>query len=168
MQFGSKLLENERMFLNGTSSTKEGSLQVVEKNSPSAKKSDKGKKRLNLLTNWILAISHWILAISLLSVLALGIYVAGMSTHTGFKNVGGYVSMTYGNNLMQIYLLDEHGEKIKYADYIKGDKHSFSTLESNSNAGNHLNCVIDNTTNIMYVRDNSGLVKTVKLNEIGG
>lgn len=51
MQFGSKLLENERMFLNGTSSTKEDSLQVVEKNSPSAKKSDKGKKRLNLLTN---------------------------------------------------------------------------------------------------------------------
>lgn len=148
------------MFLNGTRSTKEGSLQVVEKNSPSAKKSDKGKKRLNLLTNWILAIS-------LSSVLALGIYVAGMSTHTSFKNVGGYASMTYGNNLMQTYLLNEHGEKIKYADYIKGDKHSFSTLESNSNAGNHLNCVIDNTTNIMYVRDNSGLVKTVRLEKIG-
>ena len=161
MQFGSKLLQNERMFLNGASSTKEGSLQVVEKNSPEAKKSDKGKKRLNLITNCIIAIS-------LSSVLALGIYVAGMSTHTSFKNVGGYVSMTYGNNLMQTYLLDEHGEKIKYADYIKGDKHSFSTLESTSNAGNHLNCVIDNTTNIMYVRDNSGLVKTVKLNEIGG
>lgn len=160
MQFGSKLLENDRMFLNGTRSTKEGSLQVVEKNSPSAKKSDKGKKRLNLLTNWILAIS-------LSSVLALGIYVAGMSTHTSFKNVGGYASMTYGNNLMQTYLLNEHGEKIKYADYIKGDKHSFSTLESNSNAGNHLNCVIDNTTNIMYVRDNSGLVKTVRLEKIG-
>lgn len=148
------------MFLNGTRSTKEGSLQVVEKNSPSAKKSDKGKKRLNLLTNWILAIS-------LSSVLTLGIYVAGMSTHTSFKNVGGYASMTYGNNLMQTYLLNEHGEKIKYADYIKGDKHSFSTLESNSNAGNHLNCVIDNTTNIMYVRDNSGLVKTVRLEKIG-
>ena len=148
------------MFLNGTSSTKEDSLQVVEKNSPSAKKSDKGKKRLNLLTNWILAIS-------LSSVLALGIYVARMSTHTSFKNVGGYASMTYGNNLMQTYLLNEHGEKIKYADYIKGDKHSFSTLESNSNAGNHLNCVIDNTTNIMYVRDNSGLVKTVRLEKIG-
>lgn len=148
------------MFLNGTRSTKEGSLQVVEKNSPSAKKSDKGKKRLNLLTNWILAIS-------LSSVLALGIYVAGMSTHTSFKNVGGYASMTYGNNLMQTYLLNEHGEKIQYADYIKGDKHSFSTLESNSNAGNHLNCVIDNTTNIMYVRDNSGLVKTVRLEKIG-
>ena len=150
MQFGSKLLENDRMFLNGTRSTKEGSLQVVEKNSPSAKKSDKGKKRLNLLTNWILAIS-------LSSVLA----------HTSFKNVGGYASMTYGNNLMQTYLLNEHGEKIQYADYIKGDKHSFSTLESNSNAGNHLNCVIDNTTNIMYVRDNSGLVKTVRLEKIG-
>ena len=160
MQFGSKLLENDRMFLNGTRSTKEGSLQVVEKNSPSAKKSDKGKKRLNLLTNWILAIS-------LSSVLTLGIYVAGMSTHTSFKNVGGYASMTYGNNLMQTYLLNEHGEKIKYADYTKGDKHSFSTLESNSNAGNHLNCVIDNTTNIMYVRDNSGLVKTVRLEKIG-
>lgn len=160
MQFGSKLLENQRMFLNGTSSTKEGSLQVVEKNSPEAKKSDKGKKRLNLITNWIIAIS-------LSSVLALGIYVAGMSTHTSFKNVGGYVSMTYGNNLMQAYLLDEHGEKIKYADYIKGDKHSFSKLESTSNVGNHLNCVIDNTTNIMYVRDSSGLVKTVKLEEIG-
>lgn len=148
------------MFLNGTSSTKEGSLQVVEKNSPEAKKSDKGKKRLNLITNWIIAIS-------LSSVLALGIYVAGMSTHTSFKNVGGYVSMTYGNNLMQAYLLDEHGEKIKYADYIKGDKHSFSKLESTSNVGNHLNCVIDNTTNIMYVRDSSGIVKTVKLEEIG-
>lgn len=160
MQFGSKLLENQRMFLNGTSSTKEGSLQVVEKNSPEAKKSDKGKKRLNLITNWIIAIS-------LSSVLALGIYVAGMSTHTSFKNVGGYVSMTYGNNLMQAYLLDEHGEKIKYADYIKGDKHSFSKLESTSNVGNHLNCVIDNTTNIMYVRDSSGIVKTVKLEEIG-
>ena len=160
MQFGSKLLQNERMFLNGASSTKEGSLQVVEKNSPEKKKSDKGKKRLQLVTNWIIAIS-------LLSVLALGIYVAGMSTHTSFKNVGGYVSMTYGNNLMQTYLLDEHGEKIKYADYIKGDKHSFSKLESTSNVGNHLNCVIDNTTNIMYVRDSSGLVKTVKLEEIG-
>lgn len=160
MQFGSKLLQNERMFLNEASSTNESNLQVVEKNSPEKKKSDKGKKRLNLITNWILVIS-------LSSVLALGIYVAGMSTHTSFKNVGGYVSMTYGNNLMQTYLLDEHGEKIKYADYINGDKHSISTLESTSNAGNHLNCVIDNTTNIMYVRDNSGLVKTVKLNEIG-
>lgn len=75
--------------------------------------------------------------------------------------------MTYGNNLMQTYLLDEHGEKIKYADYIKGDKHSFSKLESTSNADSHLNCVIDDTTNIMYVRDSSGLVKTVKLEEIG-
>lgn len=148
------------MILNGVSSTKNGSLQVVEKNSPEAKKLDKGKKRLNIITNWILVIS-------LSSVLALGIYVAGMSTHTSFKNVGGYVSMTYGNNLMQTYLLDEHGERIKYADYIKGDKHSFSTLESTSNARNHLNCVIDDTTNIMYMRDTSGLVKTVKLNEIG-
>lgn len=160
MQFGSKLLENEHMILNGASSTKNGSLQVVEKNSPEAKKLDKGKKRLNLITNWILVIS-------LSSVLALGIYVAGMSTHTSFKNVSGYASMTYGNNLMQTYLLDAHGEKIKYADYIKGDKHSFSKLESTSNVGNHLNCVIDNTTNIMYVRDSSGLVKTVKLEEIG-
>lgn len=160
MQFGSKLLENEHMILNGTSSTKNGSLQVVEKNSPEAKKLDKGKKRPNLITNWILVIS-------LSSVLALGIYVAGMSTHTSFKNVSGYASMTYGNNLMQTYLLDAHGEKIKYADYIKGDKHSFSKLESTSNVGNHLNCVIDNTTNIMYVRDSSGLVKTVKLEEIG-
>lgn len=159
MQFGSKLLQNERMFLNGASSENEDSLQVVEKNSPEKKKSDKGKKRLQLVTNWIIAIS-------LLSVLALGIYVAGMSTHTSFKNVGGYVSMTYGNNLMQTYLLDEHGEKIKYADYIKGDKHSFSKLESTSNADSHLNCVIDDTTNIMYMRDTSGLVKTVKLNEI--
>lgn len=148
------------MILNGASSTKNGSLQVVGKNSPEAKKLDKGKKRLNLITNWILVIY-------LSSVLALGIYVAGMSTHTSFKNVDGYVSMTYGNNLMQTYLLDEHGEKIKYADYIKGDKHSFSKLESTSNVGNHLNCVIDNTTNIMYVRDSSGLVKTVKLDEIG-
>lgn len=147
------------MFLNGASSENEDSLQVVEKNSPEKKKSDKGKKRLQLVTNWIIAIS-------LLSVLALGIYVAGMSTHTSFKNVGGYVSMTYGNNLMQTYLLDEHGEKIKYADYIKGDKHSFSKLESTSNADSHLNCVIDDTTNIMYMRDTSGLVKTVKLNEM--
>ena len=147
------------MFLNVASSANEDSLQVVEKNSPEKKKSDKGKKRLQLVTNWIIAIS-------LLSVLALGVYVAGMSTHTSFKNVGGYVSMTYGNNLMQTYLLDEHGEKIKYADYIKGDKHSFSKLESASNASNHLNCVIDDTTNIMYMRDTSGLVKTVKLNEI--
>ena len=159
MQFGSKLLQNERMFLNEASSTNESNLQVVEKKSPE-KKSDKGKKRLHLVTDWIIGIS-------LLSVLALGIYVAGMSTHTSFKNVGGYVSMTYGNNLMQAYLLDEHGEKIKYADYIKGDKHSISTLESTSNAGNHLNCVIDNTTNIMYVRDSSGLVKAIKLEEIG-
>lgn len=159
MQFGSKLLQNERMFLNGASSANEDSLQVVEKNSPEKKKSDKGKKRLQLVTDWIIAIS-------LLSVLALGIYVAGMSTHTSFKNVGGYVSMTYGNNLMQTYLLDEHGEKIKYADYIKGDKHSFSKLESTSNVDSHLNCVIDDTTNIMYMRDTSGLVKTVKLNEI--
>lgn len=147
------------MFLNGASSANEDSLQVVEKNSSEKKKSDKGKKRLQLVTNWIIAIS-------LLSVLALGIYVAGMSTHTSFKNVGGYVSMTYGNNLMQTYLLDEHGEKIKYADYIKGDKYSFSKLESTSNADSHLNCVIDDTTNIMYMRDTSGLVKTVKLNEI--
>lgn len=148
------------MFLNGASSANENSLQVVKKNSPEKKKSDKGKKRLQLVTDWIIAIS-------LLSVLALGIYVAGMSTHTSFKNVGGYVSMTYGNNLMQTYLLDEHGEKIKYADYIKGDKHSFSKLESTSNADNHLNCVIDDTTNIMYMRDTSGLVKAVKLNEVG-
>lgn len=121
MQFGSKLLQNERMFLNGASSTNEGSSQVVEKNSPEEKKSDKGKKRLHLVTDWIIVIS-------LLSVLALGIYVAEMSTHTSFKNVDGYVSMTCGNNLMQTYLLEEHGEKIKYAEYIKGDKHSFSKL----------------------------------------
>lgn len=46
MQFGSKLLQNERMFLNGASSANGDSLQVVEKNSPEKKKSDKGKKRL--------------------------------------------------------------------------------------------------------------------------
>lgn len=160
MQFGSKLSENERMFLNTISHACEGGIQVVEKNNPEEKKSGNKNKIVNTITGWIVTIS-------LVSVLALAIYVAGMSTHTSFKNVGGYVGMTYGNNLMQTYLLNEHGEKIKYADYIKGDKHYFSKLESTTNDGNHLNCVIDNTTNIMYVRDSSGLVKTVKLDEIG-